>query len=69
MAEVTLRTNGLSFAVAKETDDMYSAVDRVVDALERKIRRHKERLADRRTRPAKRGAVETPEESELEDEE
>ena len=64
LADVTLRTNGLSFAVAKETNDMYSAVDRVVDTLERKIRRHKERVADRRTRPAKRSTEPRDRESE-----
>ena len=49
-ADVSIRTAGYSFVVTKQTDDMYSAVDRVIDTLERKIRRHKERLTDRRTK-------------------
>ena len=36
---------------------MYSAIDRVVDTMERKLRRHKERIADRRTRVSRTGEM------------
>lgn len=42
--EITLHVNGRDFVSVEESDDMYAAVDRSVDKLERQLRRHKDKL-------------------------
>jgi putative sigma-54 modulation protein len=44
MAEVTLRANGLRINAREENADFYSAIDNVVDKLERQLVRYKEKL-------------------------
>jgi putative sigma-54 modulation protein len=46
--EITLHVNGRDFVSVDESDDMYAAVDRSVDKLERQLRRHKDKLKDRK---------------------
>jgi putative sigma-54 modulation protein len=43
-AEVVLTSNSLKIKAEEETDDMYSALDLVVDKLEKQIKRHREKL-------------------------
>jgi putative sigma-54 modulation protein len=43
-AEVVLISDGLKIKAEEETDDMYSALDLVVDKLEKQIKRHREKL-------------------------
>jgi putative sigma-54 modulation protein len=43
-AEVTLTAKGITIKASEETNDMYSAVDAVVDKIERQLRRYKERI-------------------------
>lgn len=43
-AEVLLSSDGLKIKAEEETEDMYSAIDMVVDKLERQIKRHREKL-------------------------
>ena len=49
MIEVTLHANGREFVAHETTDDMYTSVDRSVDKLERQLRRHKEKVRDRKS--------------------
>jgi putative sigma-54 modulation protein len=43
-AEVTINANGLKIHGEEETEDMYSSIDRVMDKIERQVRKHKERI-------------------------
>jgi len=43
--EVTILFNGVLLRAEVENEDMYAAIDKSVDILERQIRRHKTRLA------------------------
>ena len=47
--EITLHVNGRDFVSIEESDDMYAAVDRSVDKLERQLRRHKDKLKRRKS--------------------
>ncbi len=44
LAEVTITAKGITIKASEETNDMYSAVDAVVDKIERQLRRYKERI-------------------------
>jgi putative sigma-54 modulation protein len=44
IAEVTLVANRLTINAQEETEDMFSAIDRVLDKLERQILKHKEKI-------------------------
>lgn len=46
--EITLHVNGRDFISIEESDDMYTAVDRSVDKLERQLRRHKGKIKRRK---------------------
>jgi len=43
-AEVTITAKGITIKASEETNDMYSAIDAVVDKIERQLRRYKERI-------------------------
>jgi putative sigma-54 modulation protein len=55
-AEVVLTSDGLKIKALEETDDMYSAMDLVVDKLEKQLKRHMEKLKGHKSAPAKRAA-------------
>ena len=47
MLELTIIQNGILFRAEEQCDDMYVSIDRVVDVIERQIRKNKTRLARR----------------------
>lgn len=48
IVEVTIPISGNIIRAEETTDDMYTSIDRVIDVLERQVRRHKEKLKDRK---------------------
>jgi putative sigma-54 modulation protein len=44
IAEVTINAKGITIKASEETNDMYAAIDAVVDKIERQLRRYKERI-------------------------
>ena len=53
-AEITLATRKATFHAQGETHDVFSSLDDVIDKIETQIRRHKERIKDRRQRLSRR---------------
>ena len=49
IAEIVVLTQRSTFVVHVEGDDMYSVIDKLMSKVERQLRRHKERLKDRKT--------------------
>jgi putative sigma-54 modulation protein len=56
-AEVVLHTRGKDFTGKEIADDMYSALDRVTDKLERQVRRFKDRRTTTRRRAGAKAAA------------
>ncbi|MDI6782780.1 MAG: ribosome-associated translation inhibitor RaiA [bacterium] len=48
IAEVNINANGLKIASQEETTDIYASIDSIVDKLERKLNRYKERMTKHR---------------------
>ena len=46
MAEATVQVNGGSLFADERHDDMYAAIDGLIDKLDRQIKKHKEKLTD-----------------------
>jgi len=45
-AEATINVNGASLHANAEDEDMYAAIDALVDKLDRQIKKHKEKITD-----------------------
>lgn len=45
-AEAAIKFNGLLVQASEETEEMYSAIDLLIEKIERRIKRYKEKLAD-----------------------
>ena len=67
IADVTIVTNGVTIKAQEDTEDMYSAIDLVIDKLEKQVKRYKERLKDHKTHgnlpPTKKIAIPSQEDS------
>ena len=50
IAEVTVRANGAEMTSREESHDMLSSIDRVVDRIEKQVKKFNARLKDRKTR-------------------
>jgi putative sigma-54 modulation protein len=48
MADVTLNIDGTRIKGVEETDDMYSAIDQVMDKIEIQVKRHRSRIRERK---------------------
>jgi putative sigma-54 modulation protein len=48
MAEATLHVSGGNIFADAEAEDMYAAIDALTDKLDRQIKKHKEKLQNRR---------------------
>ena len=60
LADVTLSLDGTTIKGVEETDDMYSAIDQVMDKIEKQVKRYRSKIRDRRTDTRKGdGGVET----------
>ena len=44
IAEVSFRADGTDFAAKEDRDDLYAAIDALVDTVMQQLRKHKERL-------------------------
>ncbi len=49
-AEATVNVNGGTIYADSIEEDMYAAIDGLVDKLDRRVRKHKEKLVDHHTR-------------------
>jgi putative sigma-54 modulation protein len=45
-AEVIIKSNGLLIQASEETGEMYSAIDLLIEKIERRVKRYKEKLVD-----------------------
>ena len=48
-AEATVHLAGNNIYAESENDDMYAAIDALVDKLDRQVKKHKEKLTDHRS--------------------
>ena len=69
MADVNLSLNGTMIKGIEETDDMYSAIDQVMDKIEKQVKRYRSKIRERRAENKKgensQGIEETDEETGL----
>jgi len=63
IADVTLSLNGTRIKGAEETEDMYSAIDIVMDKIETQVKRHLSKIREHRSENLKEGEVEILEEA------
>ncbi len=57
IAEVTIATNGITIFAEEETRDMYSAIDAVIDKIERQVKRYKEKIKAKKGHHGKKTGV------------
>ena len=48
IADITLSVDGTRIKAAEETDDMYSAIDQVMDKIEKQVKRHRSKIRKRK---------------------
>jgi putative sigma-54 modulation protein len=59
-AEVTLHVKGRDIFVEQSSEDLYAAIDQLMDKLDRQVCRHKDRLQDHHHTAAKRLEIPAP---------
>jgi len=52
-AEATIHLNGGTVHADSAADDMYAAIDGLIDKLDRQVKKHKEKLTDHHARKAR----------------
>lgn len=60
LADVTLGVNGTRIKGVEETGDMYSAIDQVMDKIEKQVKRHLSKIRNRRSESHKSEEIEEP---------
>jgi putative sigma-54 modulation protein len=55
-AEATLHLRGETIHALAEDTDMYAAIDALADKLDRRVRKHKEKISDHHAAEAQKGA-------------
>lgn len=63
IADVTLSLNGTRIKGVEETEDMYSAIDIVMDKIETQVKRHLSKIREHRSENLKEGTAEISEET------
>lgn len=53
IAEAIIKSNGLLIQASEETEEMYAAIDLLVEKIERRVRRYKEKLVDHKHQKGK----------------
>lgn len=59
-AEITLRVSGNSLHAEATEEDMYAAIDGLMDKLDRQVLRHKDRVRNHEREPLKHQAAQQP---------
>jgi ribosome hibernation promoting factor len=57
IAEAVIKSNGLLIQASEETEEMYSAIDLLIEKIERRVRRYKEKLVDHKHQSGKTEAI------------
>jgi putative sigma-54 modulation protein len=57
IAEAVIKSNGILIQASEETEQMYAAIDLLVEKIERRVRRYKEKLVDHKHQNSKAEAV------------
>jgi putative sigma-54 modulation protein len=57
-ADVTISANGLKIKAQEETGDLYSAIDMVLDKIEKQIKRHREKIKEHKADGKTKGQTE-----------
>lgn len=60
IADVTVNVDGSTIKGVEETDDMYSAIDQVMDKIEIQVKKHRSKIRERRQEAPKAEASEEP---------
>jgi putative sigma-54 modulation protein len=50
MADVTLNVNGTVIKAEEETEDMYAAIDQVMDKIESQVKKYRDKIRNRRVK-------------------
>ncbi len=64
IAEAVIKSNGILIQASEETEEMYSAIDLLIEKIEGRVRRYKEKLVDHKHQGSKAEVVETTADSE-----